>query len=120
LVYEVHVGLPKGEAPDHRSPYFVGLLSFFDVPRRPTDPGRTLTFDITEAVRLSSAQGLWPAPAPVTFVPYGGPTVAVERLDGATSRGNGVNGAPPFAAPTTERRLCGREVTIERLSITTE
>lgn len=112
LVYEVYVGLPEGETPDYRSPYFVGLLSFFDVPRRPTEPGRTLTFDITETTRLLGAQGLWPGRQPVTFVPYGGPTAA-------TARPRSVNGAAPFAAPA-ERRLRGREVTIERLSITTE
>jgi Protein of unknown function (DUF_B2219) len=72
ITYQVYVDLPKQTTPDYKSRYFVGNLTFFELPIN--EPGMkemaNLTFDVTQTAHNLESRNQWnDAELSVTFVP---------------------------------------------------
>ena len=87
IVYDVYAGLPKGSAPDPKSPYRVGTIDFFHPADHGTGHGGSAFFDITA---LAKHPGFDAKHVDVTFQPVdllgsvAEKTPVPRRADGVT------------------------------------
>jgi tyrosinase len=89
-VYQIHINLPPGEAPDERPDLRAGLMSTFGLAEASEDDGvhdgsgLTAVFDITPVRDALEQQGRWdPTRLQVTFSPVGADAELPDDADEA-------------------------------------